>query len=343
MADLILKLIGVLLLPYLSYDKMTSYAALLLGVALLTYSVYLLISRAVFQAVRFECSWNAEKLRSMLAFTAWNTWGNLASAMSEHGNNVLLNIFFGPAVNASRSIASQANGALNSFVINVQAAVNPQLIKLYASGGTAELHRLVLRAAKYNFYILLILALPVILNAEALLGIWLVKLPSYAPLFLQLTVASSLINSISGPLMTSAQATGHIRLYHTVVGGILLFNVPIGYVFLMYGAPPETVLMVTIGLSIIALIARLYIISPLIGLAIGVFFRDVVVKVILVALIVGSCSFFIFTIRNESIALFESLFISMIIPVIAVWFFGLEGSERKTILNLLRLLKERVN
>jgi len=159
MADVLLKLAAVLLLPHLAYDKLSTYGALLLAVALLTFTGYLLINRSAFPAVRLQWGFNALGFRSMLGFTAWNTWGNLAAAMSEHGNNVLLNIFFGPAVNAGRTIASQANGALNSFVVNVQAAVNPQIVILYASGVTAEMHQLVLRAAKYNFFILFTLAL----------------------------------------------------------------------------------------------------------------------------------------------------------------------------------------
>ncbi|OIN07240.1 hypothetical protein [Oceanisphaera psychrotolerans] len=287
MADVLLKLVAVLLLSYLAYDKLSMYAALLLAVALITFSGYLTLNRTIFPAVRLQWSWHGECFRSMLGFTAWNTWGNLAAALSEHGNNVLLNIFFGPAVNAGRSIASQANGALNNFVVNVQAAVNPQIVKLYAGGNKTEMHKLVLQAARYNFYILFTLALPVLLNTEALLNIWLVQVPPYAAVFLQLIIIASLINSISGPLMTSAQATGHIRLYHTVVGGILLLNVPVGYVFLSHDFPPETIPVVTIGLAIIALVARLLIIAPLIGLSVGEFLSGVVVKAFLVSVAAG--------------------------------------------------------
>lgn len=344
MADVLLKLVAVLLLSYMAHDKLSMYAILLLAVAILTFNGYALINRSVFPAVRLRWIWNAKSFRSMLGFTAWNTWGNLAAAMSEQGNNVLLNIFFGPTVNAGRSIASQANGALNSFVSNVQAAVNPQIVKLYASGGKSEMHNLVLRAAKYNFYILLMLAMPVLLNTEALLSIWLVQVPPYAGVFLQLTIIASLINSISGPLMTSAQATGHIRLYHTVVGGILLLNVPLSYLLFLYGLPPETILMVAIGLATIALIARLYIIAPLITLPISSFLFIVVARISLVAVLAGAIAALLQITTSASwLVLSGNLLIAITVSLVTIWLLGLDKFEKQNIVSLLKSLKTRIS
>lgn len=343
MTDIMLKLAAVLLLPYLVYDKLSTYALLLLGVSLFTLSGYLLINRTVFPAVRLQWGWDKKNFRSMLGFTAWNTWGNLAAALSEHGNNVLLNIFFGPTVNAGRSVASQANGALNQFVTNVQAAVNPQIVKLYASGERQQMHELVLRAAKYNFFILLALAMPVLLNPDELLGLWLVQVPPYSAVFLQLTIVASLINSISGPLMTSAQATGHIRLYHSVVGGVLLLNVPFSYLFLLYGLPPETVLVVTLALAIAALIARMCIIAPLISLPVAVFLSRVVGKAGLVGVIAGcGAALFQITTSNSLLILFVNLASAIGATLISTWLLGLNKTERKNVVRLLKSLKTRI-
>ncbi|MNZ17682.1 hypothetical protein D3C78_346770 [compost metagenome] len=343
MVDILLKLVAVLLLPYQSYDKLSMYAALLLGVSLLTFSGYLLINRATFPVVRLQWGWDKQSFRSMLGFTAWNTWGNLAAAMSEHGNNVLLNIFFGPVVNAGRSIATQANGALNQFTTNVQAAVNPQIVKLYASGERQKMHGLVLRSAKYNFFILLALAMPALLSTDELLGLWLVQVPQYSAVFLQLTIISSLINSVSGPLMTSAQATGHIRLYHSLVGGILLLNAPINYLLLSYRLPPETVLMVTIGLAIVALIARLYIITPLIGLSADLFISRVVGRASIVAAIAGTIAALTQITGSASLLmLLVNLLTATIVTLITIWIFGLDKAERNNFASLLKSLKSRI-
>lgn len=343
MADILLKLVAVLILPSLGFDKLSGYAAMLLLVAVLTFIGYLMLNQVVFPAARLKLTWHADNFRKMLGFTVWNTWGNLAAAMSEHGNNVLLNIFFGPAVNASRSISSQANGALNSFVLNVQAAVNPQIVKLYASGDTAAMHQLVLRAAKYNFYVLLTLALPVLLNTEALLRIWLVTAPPYTAVFLQLTIITSLINSVSGSLMTSAQATGHIRLYHTVVGGVLLLNVPLSYVLLKYGMPPHSVMLVAVGLAVIALIARLFIIAPLIGLSIYSFLSRVGLKVTFVAAFVVSVAFFIQIKKVDSLLiLFCNVLIEVALALAVIWIAGLDKAEKRSVVNMFNFFRVRM-
>ncbi|MGQ4880000.1 MATE family efflux transporter [Billgrantia sp. LNSP4103-1] len=343
MLDILLKLVAALLLPYLAYDKLSMYAGLLLGVSIVTFSGYLLVNRSIFPAVRLQWGWNQESFYSMLGFTAWNTWGNFAASMSEHGNNMLINIFFGSAVNAGRSIATQANAALNQFVVNVQAAVNPQIVKLYASGNKTEMHQLVLRAAKYNFFVLLTLAMPVLLNTEHLLRLWLVQVPPYASILLQLTIIASLINSISGPLMTSAQATGHIRVYHSVVGGVLLLNVPINYLLLSYGLPPETVLAVTICLALVALIARLYIITPLIGLSAGLFVSHVVIRVGVVALMAVNIAVLTQIASIDSLLLLlVNMVVAMSVTLTMIWFFGLEGIEKKMVIILLKSLKKRI-
>lgn len=219
MIDVILKLAVVLILQFIDIDKLIAYAWLLLASNLVVFLLYAMAHKIIFPNLQLRWQWHARQFRTMLSYTAWNTWGNLAAALSGQGSNVLLNIFFGPTVNAGRSIASQANGALKSFVLNVQAAVNPQIIKLYASGNKGQMQSLIFCASKYNFFLLFTLALPVLLNTEALLEIWLVEVPPYSVVFLQLTIIASLIDSFSGPLMTAAQATGKIKLYQTVIGG----------------------------------------------------------------------------------------------------------------------------
>jgi O-antigen/teichoic acid export membrane protein len=343
MADVLLKLAAVLLLSYLAYDKLSMYAALLLAVALITFSGYLLINRAIFPAVRMQWQWNRESFRSMLGFTAWNTWGNLAAALSGQGSNILLNIFFGPAVNAGKSISVQANGALNNFVVNVQAAINPQIIKLYASGERAQMHTMVLHAAKYNFFLLFTLALPVLLYTENLLSLWLVEVPPYSVVFLQLTIAASLIDSFSGPLMTSAQATGHIRLYQSVVGGVLLLNVPVSFLFLHLGYPPEAVLITSVGLSVVALVARLLIISPLIGLPIMAFLTKVLGRAIMVVITAGTSAYQLAPSAAGSLLnLFQGAAITAVITLVVVWLLGLGSNERKQLLNLVKNIGARL-
>ena len=342
MADILLKLAAVLLLPYLVYDKMSAYAALLLGVSLFTLSGYLLINRIIFPVVRLQWNWDTKSFRSMLGFTAWNTWGNLAAALSEHGNNVLLNIFFGPAVNAGRSLASQANGALNQFVTNVQAAVNPQIVKLYASGERQQMHDLVQRASKYNFLLLLVLTMPVLFYTQELLEIWLLNPPEHAAVFLQLTIIVSLIDSVARPLMTSAQATGKIRLYQSVVGGILLLNVPLAYIAIEIWYLPAVVIWSGIVVAVIALLARFFILKRLTNLAVWNYINCVIVRAVLAALIAWILNNLLYIQDTVGFFLLLGLLVCFLSSFIAAFFIGLDAGERKYFYTLVIGIYRRI-
>lgn len=328
MADVLLKLVAVLLLSYLAYDKLSMYAALLLCVAVVSFCGYLLINRTIFPTVRLQWEWDSERFRRMLGFTAWNTWGNLAAALSVHGNNILLNMFFGPAVNGGRSIATQASGALNQFVTNVQAAINPQIVKQYAAGQHQQMHDLVQKASKYNFFLLLTLAMPVLFYTEQLLDIWLVEPPEYAVVFLQLTIIASLIESLSRPMMTSAQATGKIRLYQAIIGGLLLFNVPLSLLVLSIWQEPELVLWSSIILEVAALVARLIILRRLTGMAVSRYLRAVISRVVLVAAVVGLINNFMALQDAAGVALFIGLASSTISTMLMAYLLGLDATER---------------
>lgn len=334
--DVVLKLLAILFLPYLSVEKLAGYAGLLFFVALIIFSGYCYLHLMYFPSIRLSWRWDKSSFLNMIGFTGWNTWGNLAAAMSEHGNNILVNIFFGPAVNAGRTIASQANSAVNSFVSNIQAAANPQIVKLYASEQREEMHRIIVCFARYNFLICFVIGFLFIAEAENILSFWLSDTPPYAVVFLKLAIVSSLINSLSGPLMTAAQATGHIRLYHTVVGGILLLNVPVSGFFLYLGNPPETVAIVFVFFSIVALAARIIIISPLIELRIGFFISNAVYKAFLVSFVAYTMVFSLNYLAGGFNSFFVSIFVNFILVFLTVLFFGLEKYERQKIIKLLK-------
>lgn len=343
MVDVLLKLAAVFILQAISSDKLIAYAALLLLVSIATLSLYAAANKVMFpKYIQLHWKWHPEQFRAMLGYTGWNTWGNLAAAMSGQGSNVLLNIFFGPAVNAAKSISAQANGALTNFVTNVQAAINPQIIKLYASGNTSAMHTMVLRASKYNFFLLLSLALPVLLNTEALLRLWLTEVPAHSASFLRLTIVAALIDSFSGPLMSSAQATGKIILYQSVVGVILLFNIPTSYILLQLGQPPDTVLVVFICMCIIALIARLIIIAPLINLPKIAFISKVLARSMLVGAVASSVSMTLTTGASNTIPeLLYSSSITIVVTIATVWFLGLETTEKHQLVSLAHKLVAR--
>lgn len=342
MLDVLLKLTAVIFLQYVGSDKLIAYAWLLLAVGLVTFALYVTANKLLFSEVRPRWQWHPRQFRTMLSYTAWNTWGNLAAALTGQGTNVLLNLFFGPTVNAGRSIASQANGALNSFVLNVQAAINPQIIKLYASGDLAQMHSLVLHASKYNFFLLFTLSLPVLLNTEALLELWLVEVPPYAAIFLQLTIIASLIDAFAGPLMTSAQATGKIRAYQTIIGGILLFNLPVGYAALLKWQKPEVLLAVTIAISAIGFMARLLILKKLTNLVIKDYMATVIVRSAVTVAATGAVAYWIDIIHATGFGqLLLNSMVAVLVSITAVALLGLSQKERSKLMRVFGNLKNK--
>ncbi len=336
--DVTLKLAAVFLLQHYFFDdRLIAYAALTLAVALGIFAIYVGYCRIAFKEVRYKWAWNTSQLRTMLSYTGWNTWGNLAAVLSGQGTNILLNVFFGPSINAARAIAYQANSAIFGFVQNMQVAINPQIIKMYAGGRLDEMRRLAFYGAKYSFFLLFIISLPVAFSVEALLAIWLVSVPPYAAIFLQLVILNSLVDSFSGPLMAVAQATGRVRLYQSVVGGILLINLPASYLALVKGADAYFVVCISIAISMLALAARLVILRSLVSLSASDFLRQVVLPASLVSVVVVLplivIKGYLGPVLNGTGGLLMSLVLVAFYAVLAVWFIGLTEYERSYVLK----------
>lgn len=332
--DVLLKLFTVIGLQYIENDKLVSYAWLLLAVNLAILMSYFVASKLIFPKIRLHCEWHPQQFKTMLSYTAWNTWGNLAAALSGQGTNVLLNIFFGPAVNAGRSIATQANGALNSFISSMQAAINPQIIKQYASGNHQKMHNLVQKASKYNFFLLLTISIPVLLHTDQLLIIWLTTPPPFASSLLNLSIILSLVESLSLPMMTSAQSTGKIRLYQTVIGGILLLNVPVAFMSLKTWHNPTVAIWTSIVLAVVALVARLFILKNLTGMAVGHYLKSVIIRVLLVSSASGAICYAITPKITTNTLLIGSLSTCLTTTILIIYLIGCDACEKRYIVNL---------
>jgi O-antigen/teichoic acid export membrane protein len=281
-AEVGLKLFIVFALVWLGFDKLKLYSILVFGVAVIIRALYQTYCTRNFPESKYSFFWDKNLYKTLMSYAGWNLFGNLAAVTFNSGINILLNIFFGPAINAARGIAYQVNGAVNGFVGNFQMAINPQIVKSYAANEKGYMHQLIFQGSKYSFFLLFFLSLPVLFETEVILSWWLKIVPEYTVLFCRLVLINTLIDCISGPLMTAAQASGKIKKYQAVVGGLLLLILPISYLFLKIGFPPQTTLFVSISISIIALFARLQIISPLVSLSILNFTRQVLIRILTV-------------------------------------------------------------
>lgn len=325
----VLKLLAVFMLEWLGSDKLKLYAILIFTVSLIIRIIYGVYVKKNITECRYSFFWNKKLFLTLINFAGWNLWGNIAVVTYTQGINIILNIFFGPVVNAARAIAYQINVALRSFVSNFQMAMNPQIIKYYAAGETMYMHSLIFSGAKFSYYLMLLICIPVILSTSQILEWWLTEVPEFTVIFCRLVLVDSIINSVSGPLMISAQASGKIKSYQTIIGGLLLLILPISYAFLYFGFPPETTLYVSIVIGLLALYVRLLILGPLIGLPKQEFFKEVLRPIIFISLIViGLLVFLERFIRNDFWTVLGLNSILLFSCIVLIYFIGLKSTER---------------
>ena len=276
--EALLKLLIVFLLTVALMDKLVLYALLVVAVQLVICFCYKGYANRRFDESHYRYYHERPLFREILGFAGWNLWGNTAAVMANQGLNLLLNLFFGPAVNAARAVSVQVQSVLMQFANNFQTAINPQITKTYSGGRLTEMHSLVLRSAKFSYLMLLALCLPLLFEAPFLLDFWLDKVPAYSVVFVRLMVIITLIDMTANPLMISAAATGRVKVYQSVVGSILLMIVPVSYVVLRMGGEPWAVYVVHLAICCVAYVVRLLLVRPLIQLPIGRFVTAVLLR-----------------------------------------------------------------
>lgn len=332
--DAVLKLGIVFLLPISPIDQLVFYSILLLVVSLLNYSIYLFYCHRKYVECHFRINKDVTLFKEMLGFAGWSFIGNFGISAKDYGVNLVLNLFFGPAVNAARAVAFQVSSAINGFVSNFQLALTPQITKRYASGDVDSMTLLMKRGSKFSFFLLAIIIIPVIVRANYILSIWLVEVPEHTPLFLQLILLMALINSMYGPVSTAVLATGEIKLYQIVVAIIMCLDVPLSYLFLKIGAQPYVVFIIGIASAFTALIARLILLNRKIDIGIRSFFFNVVIKnLLLFLLMIAPVYLLSHYISNTFLSLILLTVTSVLWSVIIVLFLGLNKDERNIVVN----------
>ena len=184
--DGLLRLGAALLIIHSPIDRLVWYSALMAGAVIIVRIAYGLYCRMRFPECRFRPLFEKGLVREMFSFAGWNFIGVTSGVLRDQGGNILVNLFFTTAMNAARGVAVQLNGAVQGFVTNFMTAVNPQITKSYASGDKAYMLSLVKKSSKMSFFLLFIIALPMLFNTEYLLEIWLKDVPAQSASFVRL-------------------------------------------------------------------------------------------------------------------------------------------------------------
>lgn len=343
----ILEAIGKLAIAYLivvsPMDKLIFYAILMCIVALIVRFTYGNYCKRHFSECTYHFIWDKQLLKQMFGFAGWNFIGAASAVLRDQGGNVVINLFCGSTVNAARGIAFQVNTAVNQFVTNFMTALNPQITKSYAAGNKEYMMTLIFQGARLSFYMLLLLSLPILVNTHYVLELWLKIVPEHAVLFVQLVLIFAMSESISQPLITAMLATGKIRNYQIIVGGLQMMNLPISYLLLRLGFFPEIVIIVAICISQCCLAARLILLRGMIGVSIRkylqkVYFNILTVSVVAVVLPLISTQY----IDETFIGFIIVSLIAVICTIISIYFIGCNRQDRQSIHQKLNAIRTKI-
>ena len=334
--DGLLRLVTALLIVHSPIDSLVWYSALMAAAVMIVRMAYGIYCRKNFPECRFRPVFEKGLVKDMFSFAGWNFIGVTSGVLRDQGGNILVNIFFTTAMNAARGVAVQLGGAVQGFVTNFMTAVNPQITKSYASDDREYMLSLVKKSSRMSFFLLLLIALPMLFNTEFLLEIWLKDVPQQSAAFVRLFLIFALSESLSNPLITAQLATGNIRNYQIIVGGLQLMNLPVSYMFLRHGAPAEVTVAVSIVISQICMVARLLLLKKMIGLSPKEFFGQVYMKVILVAIVSVIVPVLSGMMLPEGTAGFvASIAICVASAIVSILYVGCTMSERKEIMSMI--------
>lgn len=338
------KLIIVFALDWTKSDRLILYAVLLLAVQILISSLYWTYSLRNFEEAKPKLIFEKELFKETLMFTGWNLWGGLAVAMYTQGLNILLNVFFGPLVNAARGVAVTVQSTVSNFSSNFQTALNPQITKCYASGNLLEMYKLVFRSSKFAFLLMLCIVLPIICNTDFIMNLWLKEVPTYTPAFVRIMLIICLIDSMANPIMTAINANGNIKYYQIIVGAIQLSIIVFAYIALLCGGNPISVFVIQLLVFILAFYVRLRIAEKLTGLSISGYLNKVVFRCCLIAFIAFAIGLTTCKLLPDSLTFnIISLSFSFIATLCISYTGGLNANEKLFINEKIRIVYNRIS
>lgn len=337
--DTTLKLLVVLFIAHCKwhFDKLIVYSLLLVAVSVSLQCIYLMYCRKYFEECRLRVSFDKEYWKEISAFAGWNFIGCTAGMLKDQGVNILLNIFQGPILNAARGIAVTVNSAVSTFANNFMTALNPQITKNYAIGNYEYSFILVNKGSRFSFYIILLLGLPIILETDYILLMWLKEFPNHTINFIRLTLFQSLIDILSNTLINLQLATGNIRNYQIVVGSTLLLNFPLSYMCLKAGLSVESIYCVAIIVSILCLFLRLLFLKKMTGLSLREYMIGVCLNVCLVFMSSIPIPYLVHSLMDPGVLrLLVVGCTSLLSTSISILFIGCSRNERKFCINKIK-------
>lgn len=341
--DGIIRLVIAFAIDNYDGDRLILYAILCATPNFFKLIIYYTYSRLHFEECKYRFVWDKSIFKQISSYAVWSYFGSIAKIMKDQGVNILINILSGPAFNAARGIAMQVNDVINRFIHNFTLAFRPQIIKGYAQKEFERLHKLIFIGTRASFYLFMCLSIPVFLECERLLYLWIGMVPEHTLSFTRLVLILSLTDILSNTLNIAQTATDKIRNYQVIIGIVELLNFPISYILMKHGMPPEGTMIVAIVISHLCLAIRLVFVHKLIELSIAEFIKRVYLNVISVTLISAIIPLFIYMYMPDNIIRTITVIgVSVISSLFVIYFIGCNSYERELVKSQIRKIRNKI-
>ena len=322
--DVVMKLIVIFLIQFLTYDKLILYAILIFAVHTSSVIIYNAYCRHHYEECRFKMVTDKGMMKEIASFSGWNLLGGSIGPITNQGVNILLNIFCGTIVNAARGLSMTVSVYVMQFVTNFQMAANPQIVKLFAAKEYDKFYKLIINNCRISVYLFLLIAIPVFIEIEFVLGFWLGDYPDYTEVFIQIILIQSFFQAINRPINMSVHASGNIKWMNITNALFMLIVLPVSYLVLKVGYSPVSVYWVNVLFFVTDNVVCLYYSHKYTMLPVGIILKEVYLNSIIGATLMFVIPYLISQQINEGVTRFFAICtLSILISLIVIYFWGL--------------------
>ncbi len=342
--EVVLKLGVALLVFWFEGDKLVFYSVIVAAVSVIVVFLYAVYCLKYYEEVTLNVGGRVDKplMKELASFAGWNLFGAACGVARAEGIAIVLNIFFGTIINAAYGIANQLSGQLSFFSLSMLRSMNPQIMRAEGAGERKRMLWLSMKASRFGYYLLAFISIPFIFEMDHILAFWLKTVPDYTAIFCILILVASLVRQLTVGLQSAAQATGKIRLYQVVVGGVLLLNLPAAWVLLKLGFAAYSVLFSFIIVELLSLVFRLFFLKVLAGMSIRNYSYMVFFKAMIPTIVALAVSYLISHYIVIDFRFIINIVVTFIAFGISIYLFGLEKDEKEKVRSAFLMVKSKI-
>lgn len=335
--EAITNLLVVYLISITSADKLIMYALVLMLNKAIVQLFMCFYTSNKYEECRFRLIKDTALYKKLLGYSGWDLIGNLAVVCQGQGISILLNMFFGPIVNAARAVASQVQGGVSLFVSNFLLAVRPQVVKNYAEGNTSRMYQLTFMGAKFSYLLMLALILPLCFEIKFILRIWLgTEVPENTDVFAIIVLITYLVETYHMSSLMAYHAIGRIKTGNLVGGSLMISSLPISYILLKLGSPAYSVFIAIFVVNFIQMVYSWWLIHGYVSFSYGELIRKVYLPTIVITILASIPPSIIFLLMLDGWVRLIILVLGTEMPLLVlVYFLGLDKNERTSVMSLL--------